>query len=226
MRKNPPGWCPSIEPPRCWVSGAVRPGGWSRRRRSAASRSAGDGSSTCGTSTGSLSSSTRQEHEHDAPRLGIIVCGPWICRGAHRVAKKQTTSAAGFASAPGGDGCGPKRPSAKPSRAKLVGKATRTGDPTAAPKPAAEVVRVPPPVHVPPAPPHPGPQCRRCACRHLPVIRTVRRGDKIVRLRECRHCGTRMRTTEEIKGVVVPPPMREPGDPPPRRRKRPDGTYR
>lgn len=41
-----------------------------------------------------------------------------------------------------------------------------------------------------------GPQCPRCHCRHLPVQFTRRRGNLIIRTRECRNCGARMRTIE------------------------------
>jgi hypothetical protein len=40
--------------------------------------------------------------------------------------------------------------------------------------------------------------CRTCGCRHFFVIDSrPARGGKIVRRRECRHCGTRI-TTREI----------------------------
>jgi transcriptional regulator NrdR family protein len=46
-----------------------------------------------------------------------------------------------------------------------------------------------------------GLQCQRCGCRHFHVIYTRRAsGEKLVRRRECRHCGTRVTTCERIVG--------------------------
>lgn len=44
-----------------------------------------------------------------------------------------------------------------------------------------------------------GLECRKCGCRHLPVLET--RGQtlgKVRRRRECRNCGYRFTTYEEI----------------------------
>ena len=38
--------------------------------------------------------------------------------------------------------------------------------------------------------------CPRCGCHHLPVVYTRQRHGYILRLRECRHCGKRIRTQE------------------------------
>lgn len=46
-----------------------------------------------------------------------------------------------------------------------------------------------------------GLRCPTCHCRDLRVYRTVRlRGDRIRRVRICRHCGRRMVTTERRTG--------------------------
>ena len=46
-----------------------------------------------------------------------------------------------------------------------------------------------------------GLECRKCGCRHFLVIYTRRAfGGRIVRRRECRHCGKRMTTLEQEKG--------------------------
>jgi transcriptional regulator NrdR family protein len=48
-----------------------------------------------------------------------------------------------------------------------------------------------------------GLECRRCGCQHLAVLYTRRRsGGKIMRRRQCRHCGTRMTTYEVLPGRV------------------------
>jgi len=40
--------------------------------------------------------------------------------------------------------------------------------------------------------------CRECGCRHFRVIYTRKAsGDRIVRRRECRHCGRRITTVEK-----------------------------
>lgn len=44
--------------------------------------------------------------------------------------------------------------------------------------------------------------CPRCGCRDLRVVTTVPRLKGIVRYRECRHCGKRLRTTEEARGAA------------------------
>jgi len=54
----------------------------------------------------------------------------------------------------------------------------------------------------------PGIECPRCACRHLPVLYTRRRAKRIVRIRQCRHCGRRVMTYEEVRGCVEPPRRR------------------
>jgi len=43
--------------------------------------------------------------------------------------------------------------------------------------------------------------CRNCGCRHFFVVytRPATKG-RIVRRRECRHCGRRSRTTERLTG--------------------------
>ena len=41
-----------------------------------------------------------------------------------------------------------------------------------------------------------GVKCRNCHCRDLRVIYTRKRLGKIMRRRECRHCGKRMTTFE------------------------------
>lgn len=40
--------------------------------------------------------------------------------------------------------------------------------------------------------------CSECGCDHFEVIWTDRQVRKIVRRRECRNCGKRIRTTERI----------------------------
>ncbi len=45
-----------------------------------------------------------------------------------------------------------------------------------------------------------GLECPRCGCRHLFVIWTRRRGDRVLRRRECRHCGRRVVTSERVIG--------------------------
>jgi hypothetical protein len=64
-------------------------------------------------------------------------------------------------------------------------------------KPAAKKTeRVEPPPEPPPE--QSGVMCPRCGCRHLPVLETRTVKGKIRRRRECRHCGCRITTTEEI----------------------------
>ena len=47
-----------------------------------------------------------------------------------------------------------------------------------------------------------GPECPRCGCRHLFVVYTrPQRDGRIVRRRECRHCGRRITTTEKPLGM-------------------------
>ena len=45
-----------------------------------------------------------------------------------------------------------------------------------------------------------GIECPRCGCRHLYVVYTRHRGKKVLRLRECRHCGRRIMTYEQACG--------------------------
>lgn len=46
--------------------------------------------------------------------------------------------------------------------------------------------------------PREGPECRDCGCHWLPVDRTKRTGNWILRYRHCHHCGKRMTTIEKI----------------------------
>lgn len=43
-----------------------------------------------------------------------------------------------------------------------------------------------------------GLQCRKCGCRHLPVVYTRHIGTRIKRVRECRNCLERYSTYEQI----------------------------
>ena len=46
-----------------------------------------------------------------------------------------------------------------------------------------------------------GLECRYCGCKHFRVIYTRRSwGRRIMRRRECRHCGKRMTTSERTIG--------------------------
>ena len=46
-----------------------------------------------------------------------------------------------------------------------------------------------------------GIECPKCGCRHFRVIYTrAARGNRIIRRRECRHCGRRMTTYERTSG--------------------------
>lgn len=45
-----------------------------------------------------------------------------------------------------------------------------------------------------------GIECPRCGCRHFYVVYTRPRADKIVRRKECRHCGKRITTHEQAQG--------------------------
>ena len=46
-----------------------------------------------------------------------------------------------------------------------------------------------------------GLECRYCGCKHFRVIYThPYRGGRIMRRRECRHCGRRMTTWEKAGG--------------------------
>lgn len=46
-------------------------------------------------------------------------------------------------------------------------------------------------------------RCRKCGCEHLPVLYTRHVKGAVVRVRECRHCGTRLRTREQAAGIVA-----------------------
>ena len=46
--------------------------------------------------------------------------------------------------------------------------------------------------------------CPRCNCRHLPVLYTRQRVRRIVRVRQCRHCGRRIITYESIGAWRIP----------------------
>lgn len=43
-----------------------------------------------------------------------------------------------------------------------------------------------------------GIRCPGCHCRHLIQVFTRHSGSRTVRVRECRHCGRRVRTTEMV----------------------------
>lgn len=46
-----------------------------------------------------------------------------------------------------------------------------------------------------------GLRCRHCGCRHFRVIYTRKSwGEKLLRRRECRHCGKRLTTIERAIG--------------------------
>jgi transcriptional regulator NrdR family protein len=42
--------------------------------------------------------------------------------------------------------------------------------------------------------------CLNCGCRHFYVVYTRPRAEKIVRRKECRHCGRRITTQEKTTG--------------------------
>lgn len=49
---------------------------------------------------------------------------------------------------------------------------------------------------------HRGLECRDCGCRHFRVVYTrAAVGGKLVRRRECRHCGARITTWEKPIGM-------------------------
>jgi transcriptional regulator NrdR family protein len=61
-------------------------------------------------------------------------------------------------------------------------------------------MNTPPPDTVKPAEPR-GLICPKCGCTQFDVIYTrARWGGKVVRRRECRHCGRRITTTERVTG--------------------------
>jgi hypothetical protein len=45
-----------------------------------------------------------------------------------------------------------------------------------------------------------GIECPKCGCRHLYVVYTRQRNKRILRVRQCRYCGRRVMTCEEIIG--------------------------
>jgi len=46
-----------------------------------------------------------------------------------------------------------------------------------------------------------GLECRECGCKHFRVIYTrPYRGGRLIRRRECRHCGKRITTWERVIG--------------------------
>lgn len=45
-----------------------------------------------------------------------------------------------------------------------------------------------------------GVRCPSCGCAHLPVVWTRRRASgRVLRGRECRHCGRRVTTSEQVE---------------------------
>lgn len=49
-----------------------------------------------------------------------------------------------------------------------------------------------------------GLECSRCGCRHFFVVYTrPASGNRIRRVRECRHCGRRIVTYEHVQGTGV-----------------------
>jgi hypothetical protein len=46
-------------------------------------------------------------------------------------------------------------------------------------------------------------ECPRCGCRHMYVVDTRSTPNRIIRVRECRHCGRRMRTYEQFSGYAA-----------------------
>ena len=53
-------------------------------------------------------------------------------------------------------------------------------------------------------PPKRGLECRRCGCAHFRVLYTRRAlGGRLLRRRECRHCGRRVTTYEAQQELVV-----------------------
>lgn len=47
-----------------------------------------------------------------------------------------------------------------------------------------------------------GLSCPRCGCSELPVHYTRKKYEKVVRLRKCANCGSRLLTAERIVAVV------------------------
>ena len=48
-----------------------------------------------------------------------------------------------------------------------------------------------------------GLECPRCGCRHMYVMYTRSTPTRIVRIRECRHCGRRLKTCEQATEYVA-----------------------
>jgi hypothetical protein len=48
-----------------------------------------------------------------------------------------------------------------------------------------------------------GLECPKCGCRHLPVLYTRRRLERILRVRVCRCCGRRLRTIERMQTTAA-----------------------
>ncbi len=45
-----------------------------------------------------------------------------------------------------------------------------------------------------------GLECPKCGCKHFEVVYNVRQVKRIVRRKQCRHCGRRVTTVEKIVG--------------------------
>lgn len=45
-----------------------------------------------------------------------------------------------------------------------------------------------------------GVRCPSCECTHVPVYYTRERMNRVVRVRQCRDCGRRFQTTEQLGG--------------------------
>lgn len=48
-------------------------------------------------------------------------------------------------------------------------------------------------------------ECRDCGCHHFYTVRTTPTPTRIVRIKECRFCGARIRTSEIYAGQVAHP---------------------
>ena len=48
-----------------------------------------------------------------------------------------------------------------------------------------------------------GLECRACGCRHFEVRYTRQQTNRIMRVRQCRHCGRRLVTYEKPAGTVA-----------------------
>lgn len=46
-------------------------------------------------------------------------------------------------------------------------------------------------------------ECPRCGCRHMYVVDTRSTPKRIIRIRECRHCGRRLRTYEQFAAYAA-----------------------